>query len=559
MRKLLALGLALLLLVGYVPVDAFAATANSMPAWLRTDDSDTAGEQVAASEAAGSTAESADSMPAWLRTPESGAAGSGNTTAGDRNNTTAGSTARNENTTAAESVAASQSGTQGIGVTGVPWLTAIRYGDSSEHLRIVLDMSQLPEYKVVKENNDTRLVITMTDVNTLLKAAPAVSSNVLKDIILANYGSGTLQLIVDMPLPFPTNVYTLQKPDRLVIDIQKDYEDRQQSKVADGLDYTKYTRFDNQGMLTAYVLEMDPAKFNLELALAGGSISAGRATVSRIARDNDAVAAINASYFNSDGTLIGNTRINGQTAGTTYYTRASLGLLPDGSFKLAPSSYSGAVVVKDKTIYLSGVNCPRGANNTILYNSLFGSRTGTNQYGMEYTIKDGKVIAINQSNSVIPEGAQVLSLHGTAQEAFAGVKVGDEVTIAEHFGTELDAATTIIGAGPELLQDGKLNVTSASEQFARDVTKGRAPRTAVGIKADGSIMLLVIDGRQSHSIGATLAETGRLLQHLGAKDGFNLDGGGSSAMVVQGQLVSSPSDGRERAVGSAIILTEKGK
>lgn len=438
-----------------------------------------------------------------------------------------------------------------------PQLTNIRYGDGSEKLRIVLDVSSQPEYAVSRENNNTRLVVTLNGISTGLKAAPATKSSVVKDIILGTYGSDTVQLIVDMKAPLEAKVYKLQNPDRLVIDIQKEYEKGFVSSIAQGLNYTRYVRLDGRGMVTAYSLEIDRSRFDIRLALAGGSISAGRASVKKIAQANNGVAAVNGGYFGLDGMLIGNTRIEGQTAGTTYYTRTSLGFMPDGTLKLATSEYYGEVSFNGKKVFLSGVNCERGANTTILYNSLFGSYTGTNEYGTEYIIKDGKVLAVNQGNSFIPAGGQVISVHGTAQEAFAGVKAGDKVTIGESFGQELDAAPNIIGAGPELLRDGKVNVTAVQEQFPNDIAKGRAPRTAVGIKADGKVILLVVDGRQSHSIGATLAETAQLLQKFGAVSGFNLDGGGSSEMVVQGQVVNSPSDGRERAVGSALVVTVK--
>ena len=463
--------------------------------------------------------------------------------------TAATSTAAAAKPSAASTAAAAKLQTSG------PKLTDIRYGDGTERLRIVLDVSSLPEYTVSKENNNTRLVVTMNGIATGLKSAPATKSSVLKDIILGTYGSDTVQLIVDMKAPLDTKVYKLQNPARLVIDIQKEYEKEFASSIAPGLNYTKYVRLDGRGMVTAYSLEIDRSRFDLRLALAGGSISAGRASVKKIAQANNALAAINGGYFGLDGMLIGNTRLDGQTAGTTYYTRTSLGFMPDGTLKLAPSEYYGEVIVNGKKVFLSGVNCERGANTTILYNSLFGSYTKTNEYGTEYVVKAGKVIGITQGNSFIPSGAQVISVHGTAQEAFAGVKIGDKVTIGEGFGNELDAARDIIGAGPELLRNGRVNVTAAQEQFPNDIAKGRAPRTAVGIKADGKVILLVVDGRQSHSIGATLAETAQLLQKFGAVNGFNLDGGGSSEMVLQGQIMNSPSDGGERSVGSAIIVT----
>ena len=120
-----------------------------------------------------------------------------------------------------------------------PRLTNIRYGDGAERLRIVLDVSSLPEYLVSRENNNTRLVVTMNGISTALKAAPATRSSVLKDIILGTYGSDTVQLIVDMKAPLDTKVYKLANPDRLVIDIQKEYEKEFTRNIAQGVAYTK--------------------------------------------------------------------------------------------------------------------------------------------------------------------------------------------------------------------------------------------------------------------------------------------------------------------------------
>ena len=436
-------------------------------------------------------------------------------------------------------------------------LSNIRYGDNNTRLRIVLDLSAAANYSVNRENNDTRLVVNLNNIATTLQGAPALRSNAVKDIILGTYGSDTVQLIVDMKAPMEAKVYTMANPHRLVIDIQKEYEEMQPRQIMPGLNYTRYLRVDNRGMLTAYVLEADRSKFDLQLVLAGDSIASGRQKLKAIASAHQAVAAINGGYFALDGSLIGNTRINGQTAGTTYFDRTSLGFMPDGTLKLATSQYYGVVEIAGQKAYLSGVNCPRGENNTILYNSLFGNYTGTNEFAKEYVVQNGKVIAINQANSFIPTDAQVISVHGTAQDAFAKVRIGDKISIGENFGPELDSASTIVGAGPELLRNGQLHVTAVQEQFPSDIAKGRAPRTALGIKADGKIILMVIDGRQSHSIGTTLTETAQLLQKFGAVNGFNLDGGGSSEMVLQGQILNSPSDGGERPVGSGLILTRR--
>jgi hypothetical protein len=87
----------------------------------------------------------------------------------------------------------------------------------------------------------------------------------------------------------------------------------------------------------------------------------------------------------------------------------------------------------------------------------------------------------------------------------------------------------------------------------------RHPRTAVGMSADRrTLILAVVDGRKPDRIGMTCDELSALLKELGASDGMNLDGGGSSTMVVGGGVVNYPSDGTERTVGNHLALYASG-
>jgi hypothetical protein len=105
------------------------------------------------------------------------------------------------------------------------------------------------------------------------------------------------------------------------------------------------------------------------------------------------------------------------------------------------------------------------------------------------------------------------------------------------------------------------NAVSGMDWVLKDGTavpsKGpRHPRTAVGLSQDRkTLYLLVIDGRQGHSDGASVEETGQWLQRLGAWEGITLDGGGSSTLVIRGangtpQVVNRPSDGGQRPVAN---------
>jgi exopolysaccharide biosynthesis protein len=121
-----------------------------------------------------------------------------------------------------------------------------------------------------------------------------------------------------------------------------------------------------------------------------------------------------------------------------------------------------------------------------------------------------------------------------------------------------------IGAGPALVVDGNIHVTSDEEAFFAKSFNQSNPRTAAGVTADGALILLVVDGRQPESKGVTLDELSILMHDLGAVDAINLDGGGSSTLVVNNSLVNRPAGGVfEREVMSAIATfcgsDDKGK
>jgi hypothetical protein len=87
----------------------------------------------------------------------------------------------------------------------------------------------------------------------------------------------------------------------------------------------------------------------------------------------------------------------------------------------------------------------------------------------------------------------------------------------------------------------------------------RNPRTAIGIRTDGFVILLVVDGRTTQSAGVTLHQLADILAAHNAKDAIELDGGGSSAMWIQDKIVNVPSDGRERPVVNHLVFKNKNK
>ena len=114
--------------------------------------------------------------------------------------------------------------------------------------------------------------------------------------------------------------------------------------------------------------------------------------------------------------------------------------------------------------------------------------------------------------------------------------------------------------GPALLQDGQIisgiDNLEIDTNFGNHSIQGKQPRTAIGIIDDNHFVFVVVDGRSRTSSGVTMSGLAEIMQSLGAKTAYNLDGGGSSEMWFNGQVVNNPSNGGERATSDIIYITK---
>jgi Phosphodiester glycosidase len=117
---------------------------------------------------------------------------------------------------------------------------------------------------------------------------------------------------------------------------------------------------------------------------------------------------------------------------------------------------------------------------------------------------------------------------------------------------------TAIGGGPVLVQDGKIKITNNEEMmFTGKAIEDKHPRTCMGYTKDGRLIVMVIQGRfPGIAEGASLTQQAQLLVNLGCIEALNLDGGGSSCMLINGKETIKPSDKEgERAVPAVFIIT----
>ena len=161
------------------------------------------------------------------------------------------------------------------------------------------------------------------------------------------------------------------------------------------------------------------------------------------------------------------------------------------------------------------------------------------------------------------EHISVLVGNGPARSHVERLRPGDRVNIIARFSPHRGTMRTLVGGWPRIIEGGQNIALRADsiEGTAPAFSRARHPRTAIGISRDSAtVYLVVVDGRQQSSVGMTLEELANSMIVLGAFEALNLDGGGSTTLVVRDSIVNAPSDPNgERPVGNAIVVTRHEK
>lgn len=117
---------------------------------------------------------------------------------------------------------------------------------------------------------------------------------------------------------------------------------------------------------------------------------------------------------------------------------------------------------------------------------------------------------------------------------------------------------TAVGGGPVLIQNGEIAITNNEEiKFTGKAINDKHPRTAMGYTADDKLIILVVEGRNKSASGATLTQEAQILKDLGCMEALNLDGGGSSCLVVNGKETLKVSDATGQRPVPAVFMIKK--
>ena len=437
-------------------------------------------------------------------------------------------------------------------------VTDMRVGSGAARIRIVLDMDSPSKFK--DRSTQDRILLEI-DTAVKNKIHRKINDASVSDIVLEKIGKKSARLQVDLKKTAQHKVLVLKNPHRLVIDVYRIQIVKISKELGKGLQYTFWQ--DDMGGLPVrlYVLSLAPESGYYLKPFPGAIHTNGRGKLLRAAAATGARAAVNACYFDSDGWVVGNCKWKDSFYGVEPSPHSAFVVDKNGNPSVQKDlAYQGTVTLPGgKTLTVLGMNRQRIADDLVLFNRNYGSGTRTNEHGREVRIRQGRAVEIaTKGNMPLDSSSLVLSGHGTNAAALARVKKGDRVAVSQTLGSRMaDEARLVVGAGPLLLENGQVNIRIREEAIAPDIAFGRAPRTGAGVKADGTVLLMVVDGRSQHSAGMTLKEFAQYLKRFGAVSAVNFDGGGSSEMVLDGKVMNRPSDGSERPIGIGLGIFRK--
>ncbi len=280
------------------------------------------------------------------------------------------------------------------------------------------------------------------------------------------------------------------------------------------------------------------------------------------------VAGINGDFYKAGGVPVHSQLIDGEILKLPVQ-RDAIAMDEEQRFYLGSFSYSGQLEILDQftVIAIDGVNMAREADQLIVYNQYYGDSTQTNAYGHEVVLEQLDFRPINRpelfrvvelkdyKKGFIPDGHVVLSAHGVKVPYLQALTEGDSVRITHGLlqgqrpFSEQPALVEFIGGSKIFLYEGKIDGNWPE----------RHPRSALGFNSDTTkVYLFTVDGRQESSVGMSLTEIAEVMKHFGAAYAINLDGGGSTTLVANDKVLSSPSDPTgQRRVSNAVLLIKE--
>jgi hypothetical protein len=454
---------------------------------------------------------------------------------------------------------------------GAPWslrtaptrVLGIRQGVHPDKCRFVVDLAQPVSFRLHEEPGKVTIEFPVLPEGDRPGQSLRLYSyaDQLAPQVTETVQEGVCRLVFSHYSVRPPEVLTLGDPPRLVLDLCRETPPEIAKPPAPPQPAGPWRALalaGSRGPVRGFTLQVSlgSGEYTWRPALANGTVTR-RARVSKIARQTGAFAAINGGFFDSLGPPLGLLVVDGEWVKAPLFARAVLGMTRDGQSAIRRAGFSGrADFAGLGSLPLEGINQGHSDPDGVV---AYTQRWGTTVDGAAGCARlvvgpDGEPTQLLAKGepAPIPAGGFVLSGKGRRAATLATICPGTRTSLSLETDPPWPGLWQAVGGGPLLVQAGQVNVTAGEERFRPDVTGGARPRSAVGLTATGDLLLLAVQ-----KPGLTLSELAGAMLKLGARDAMNLDGGGSTTLVVEGRVLNTPGDGYERAVSNALVVLRR--
>lgn len=362
----------------------------------------------------------------------------------------------------------------------------------------------------------------------------------------------------------------------------------EEKEIDKGIIHKKIINEEDTLIINILKIDFTNKDYSLIAIKAGSTLRAREKTSEMVNAFNDSsfkiIAAINADFFEADGEVVNNMISSGEYVKAIKFsdkkfvpfTSTQFAVTEDKKLLMEQFVFRGDLFLPDGTVEnIVRINSNADSNSITLYNSYEGNITPavpSNWYNLEFKLEPFKSYGdtlrfiIKELNS---EGSSEISGNYfilTANNRYAyylerKIKEDDTISIVLKMDPDYGKIYTLTGGWPRIVENGENVIAKESlvEGISQSFSETKHPRTGVGFSKDSAtVYFITVDGRQKQSRGMSLTEFADFMIKEGVYQGLNLDGGGSTTMVVDGELVNNPSDVTgERAVANCLAVVKR--
>jgi hypothetical protein len=458
-------------------------------------------------------------------------------------------------------------------------LQSFRLGKQTWGQRLVLDLDRPTPWQLVEEGDrwllDLQAALTPT-------AQRWAEQNGLRVQAL----QGRSRLVLPVASRSQVQLSSLGGPSRLVLDFQgqalatpspasvatsgreviSGADSRAGADVIPGLNWQKTRLRVGNTAFPVNLVSLRLSEPGLKLApiwSRRGNDLEGTAGLLRTSQEAGAIAAINAGFFNRNTELpLGALRRDGLWYSGPILNRGAIAWDERGNVIM------GRLQLQEVLISDNGQRLPLTALNSGYVKA--GVARYTPEWGPTYRALTGSEVVLVVRQGQLVERREIqkdgpavaipadgyLVVARAANSLVSGLQPGSGIQIdQQNQPGNFAAYPNVVGAGPLLLQGGRIVLDARSEGFSPAFVSEQAPRSAVGRRADGSLILVTVHERPGGD-GPSLGEMAQAMSLLGAVDALNLDGGSSTSLVLQDRLVNrTPTSAARVHNGLAVLVT----